>query len=73
MAKNIIIKQLLNIRYGLKEMFKLNGLEEEIAIIVLGIGGIIGLILNRIDIASFCFGAVAGYLAKGYKEARYGK
>jgi uncharacterized membrane protein len=72
MTTNIIIKQLSNIRETYKELFKLDGLEEEIAIIVLGIGGIIALILNRMDIASFCFGAVAGYLAKGYKEAQNG-
>jgi hypothetical protein len=73
MATNIIIRQLANLREMYKELFKLDGLEEEIAIIVLGIGGVIALFLNRYDIASFCFGAVAGYLAKGYKEAKNGK
>jgi hypothetical protein len=73
MATKNIIRELSDIREKYKELFKLDGLEEEIAIIILGIGGIIALVFNRSDIATFCFGAVAGYLAKGYKEAKNGK
>jgi len=64
-----IIKTLEKIRMTIKRSFKLDGLEEEIAIALLGIGGIVALVLGQKEIALFCFGAIAGYLSKGFREA----
>jgi len=55
---------------SIKEKFSLDELEEEIALILLGIGGIAGLLTNQKEIAMFCLGTLAGYLAKGYVEYR---
>jgi len=66
----MIINKIKKIRQAIKRMFKINGMEEEIAIIVLGVGGVVALLLNVREVAMFCFGAVAGYLSKGFKEAR---
>ena len=55
---------------SIKEKFSLDELEEEIALILLGIGGIAGLLTNQKEIAMFCLGTLAGYLAKGHVEYR---
>lgn len=54
----------------IKEKFSLDQWEEEISLILLGIGGIAGLLTGQKEIAMFCFGALAGYLAKGHVEYR---
>lgn len=54
----------------LKESFCLDEWEEEISLILLGIAGIIGLLTKQTDVAMFCLGALAGYLAKGHVEYR---
>jgi len=52
----------------LKKKFHLNRFEEEIALILLGIGGLAALIIGNTEIASFCFGAIAGYLLHGFQK-----
>jgi len=69
MVKKTLLIKLKEMRIGFKEMFNLNGLEEEIAIAMLGIGGIVALIMGYSEIATFCFGALVGYLSKGFKDA----
>jgi len=54
---------------SLKERFHINQLEEEVALILLGIGGIAALVTQQIEVAFFCFGAIAGYLVHGYQKA----
>lgn len=53
-----------------KEAFSLDQWEEEISLFLLGVGGIAGLITGQKEVAMFCFGALAGYLAKGHVEYR---
>lgn len=53
-----------------KEVFSLDEWEEEISLFLLGLGGIAGLLTGQKEVAMFCFGALAGYLAKGHVEYR---
>ena len=62
--------KLENLFKEIKEKFSLDQWEEEISLILLGIGGITSLIAGQKEIAMFCFGALAGYLAKGHIEYR---
>jgi hypothetical protein len=57
---------------SIKEKFSLDEWEEEIALVLLGIAGIVGLFLNQKEVAMFCLGTLAGYLAKGHVEYRKG-
>jgi hypothetical protein len=52
----------------LKKVFKINSKTEELVIIILGIVGIIALVTDKLDIATFCLGALVGYLTKGHVE-----
>jgi hypothetical protein len=61
---------LKSIAQKIKESFHLDEWEEEIALFLLGIAGIIGLITAQKEVAMFCLGALAGYLAKGHVEYR---
>ncbi|MEM5766668.1 MAG: hypothetical protein QW423_03485 [Candidatus Aenigmatarchaeota archaeon] len=54
----------------IKEFFSLDEWEEEISLILLGLGGIIGLLFQQKEISMFCFGVLAGYLTKGHVEYR---
>jgi len=47
---------------------KLNQYEEEIALTILGIGGVIALLFGQKEIATACFGFVGGYLIKGLRK-----
>jgi len=55
---------------SLKDRLHINQFEEEIALILLGIGGLAALIVGHTEIATFCFGAIAGYLVHGYHTVK---
>jgi hypothetical protein len=61
--------RVINTLVDIKHSFHLHQWEEEIAIFLLGVGGIVGLLTKQVEVAMFCFGAIAGYLAHGYQKA----
>jgi len=65
----ILLWKLKNTLVDIKLRFHLHHLEEELAILLLGLGGIVGLLTSQVEVAMFCFGAIAGYLAHGYQKA----
>jgi len=64
------LEKLLFCYFDLLEKFHLCSFEEEIAIAMLGIAGIIALVTGQSEVAMFCFGVIAGYLGHGYQKPK---